>query len=91
MLHSRIPNLLNGSIGKTFGQIRHLQRPAVNTSQLTVGRRSGAMAMKVCHNIYIYSISYYAFQVGMLAIYDKWGIRYPVTVLQLDECQVVQV
>jgi len=27
----------------------------------------------------------------MLAIWDKWGVRYPVTVLQLDQCQVVQV
>ena len=27
----------------------------------------------------------------MLAIYDKWGVRYPVTVMQLDHCQVVQV
>ena len=27
----------------------------------------------------------------MLAIFDKWGVRYPVTVMQLDHCQVVQV
>ena len=26
----------------------------------------------------------------MLAIFDKWGIRHPCTVLQLDMCQVVQ-
>lgn len=54
---------------------RGLKRPALNTTQLLEGRRTGAMAMKV----------------GMLAIWDKWGVRYPVTVLQLDQCQVVQV
>lgn len=30
-------------------------------------------------------------KVGMLAIYDRWGIRYPTTVLQLDSCHVIQV
>ena len=50
-------------------------RPSVNTSQLTEKRRSGALAMKV----------------GMLSIWDKWGERHAVTVLQLDNCQVVQV
>jgi large subunit ribosomal protein L3 len=43
--------------------------------QLTEGRRTGALAMKV----------------GMLAIWDTWGVRVPVTVLHLDACQVVQV
>ena len=43
--------------------------------QLTEGRRTGALAMKV----------------GMLPIWDKWGERHAVTVLQLDECDVVQV
>ncbi|CAN0575508.1 unnamed protein product, partial [Ectocarpus sp. 12 AP-2014] len=38
-------------------------------------RRSGALAMKV----------------GSMAIFDSWGVRHPVTVLQLDECEVVQV
>lgn len=27
----------------------------------------------------------------MLAVWDAWGTRIPVTVLQLDNCQVVQV
>jgi large subunit ribosomal protein L3 len=54
--------------------VRFLKRPAVNTSQLPEGRRVGALAMKV----------------GMLAIWDKWGQRYPTTVLQLDNCEVVQ-
>ena len=26
-----------------------------------------------------------------MAIFDSWGVRHPVTVLQLDECEVVQV
>jgi large subunit ribosomal protein L3 len=30
-------------------------------------------------------------KVGMLPIWDKWGERHAVTVLQLDECEVVQV
>jgi large subunit ribosomal protein L3 len=30
-------------------------------------------------------------KVGMLSIYDGHGVRYPVTILQLDSCQVVQV
>ena len=42
---------------------------------MTEGRRTGALAMKV----------------GMLPIWDKWGERHAVTVLQLDECDVVQV
>lgn len=50
-------------------------RPAVNTSQLQEGRRSGALAMKV----------------GMLSIFDRWGKRIPVTALQVDNCRVVQV
>ena len=32
-----------------------------------------------------------AMKVGMLPIWDKWGERHAVTVLQLDECEVVQV
>jgi large subunit ribosomal protein L3 len=50
-------------------------RPAVNTSQLKEGRRSGVLAMKV----------------GMLSVFDKWGKRTPVTALQVDNCRVVQV
>lgn len=46
-----------------------------HTTQWTEKRRTGALALKV----------------GMLAIFDKWGRRYPVTVLHLDECQVIQV
>ncbi|CAM9881619.1 unnamed protein product [Scytosiphon promiscuus] len=38
-------------------------------------RRTGVLAMKV----------------GSMAIFDSWGMRHPVTVLQLDECEVVQV
>lgn len=38
-------------------------------------RRTGALAMKV----------------GMVPLYDSWGIRHAATVLQLDECEVVQV
>ena len=30
-------------------------------------------------------------KVGMLPLWDTWGIRHAVTVLQLDECEVVQV
>ena len=30
-------------------------------------------------------------KVGMIPIYDHWGVRYPTTVLQLDNCEVVQV
>jgi hypothetical protein len=56
-------------------QVRGIKRPAVNTSQLTEGRRTGALAMKV----------------GMLAIFDKWGERHAVSVLHLDECHVIQV
>lgn len=57
------------------GQLRFLRRPAENQSQLAEGRRSGALAMKV----------------GMLSVLDRWGKKYPCTVLQLDECCVVQV
>jgi len=54
---------------------RHFaQRPATNTSQLQKERRTGALALKV----------------GMLAIWDAWGERHAVTVLQLDNCVVVQ-
>lgn len=73
-------------------QRRFLKRPPINTSQVYIkknsrqisstslfsqlkeGRRTGALAMKV----------------GMVAIWDKWGIRYPATVLQLDNCVVLQ-
>ena len=54
---------------------RYVQRPAVNTSQLGVGMRTGALGMKV----------------GMLALFDSWGERHAVTVLQMDSCTVVQV
>uniref|UniRef100_A0A7S2V0H5 Large ribosomal subunit protein uL3m n=1 Tax=Fibrocapsa japonica TaxID=94617 RepID=A0A7S2V0H5_9STRA len=37
--------------------------------------RSGLLAMKV----------------GMLPVWDKWGVRYPCTILQVDNCAVVQV
>jgi large subunit ribosomal protein L3 len=62
-----------------FGRIlqvqkRGLKRPPVNTSQLNAGRRTGALAMKV----------------GMLPMWDKWGVRFTVTVLQVDNCFVVQ-
>ncbi|CAM9579510.1 unnamed protein product [Ascophyllum nodosum] len=30
-------------------------------------------------------------KVGSMAIFDSWGVRHPVTVLQLDECDVLQV
>lgn len=55
-------------------QVRGLKRPPLNTSQLPEGRRTGALVMKV----------------GMLAVWDKWGVRYPVTVLHVDNCRVVQ-
>jgi len=56
------------------GQVRFLKRPALNQTQLKEGKRTGALAMKV----------------GMLSVFDKWGIRHPATVLCLDECQVLQ-
>lgn len=46
----------------------------LSTQQLKEGRRTGALAMKV----------------GMVAIWDQWGVRYPATVLQLDNCVVLQ-
>ena len=55
-------------------QTRGLRRPPVNQTQLTEGRRTGALGMKV----------------GMLSIFDKWGVRIPITVLQLDNVHVVQ-
>ena len=30
-------------------------------------------------------------KVGMMPVWDKWGTRYGCTVLQLDDCKVVQV
>lgn len=30
-------------------------------------------------------------KVGMIGVWDKWGTRYATTVLQLDDCRVVQV
>lgn len=30
-------------------------------------------------------------KVGMVAVWDRWARRFPATVLQLDNCQVVQV
>mmetsp|Transcript_19773 Transcript_19773/g.42980 ORF Transcript_19773/g.42980 Transcript_19773/m.42980 type:complete len:275 (-) Transcript_19773:236-1060(-) len=56
-------------------QRRFIRRPALNTSQLTEGRRTGALAMKV----------------GMIPVWDTWGTRHATTVLQLDNCEVVQV
>ncbi|CAM9611822.1 unnamed protein product [Choristocarpus tenellus] len=38
-------------------------------------KRSGALAMKV----------------GSMGLFDSWGMRHAVTVLQLDECEVTQV
>lgn len=55
--------------------VRYLRRPPVNTTQLKEGRRTGVLAMKV----------------GMLAIWDKYGERHPVTVLQVDNCRVINV
>jgi large subunit ribosomal protein L3 len=66
--------LLKSSLS-LLSQVRCIARPAVNTSQLQKGRRTGALAMKV----------------GMLSIFDKWGERHAVTALHLDNCQVVQV
>ena len=57
------------------GQLRFLRRPAENQSMLQEGRRSGALAMKV----------------GMMPVIDRWGKKYPCTVLQLDDCRVLQV
>ena len=30
-------------------------------------------------------------KVGMLAIWDSWGVRHPVTVIHLDDVRVLQV
>ena len=49
-------------------QARGIKRPPVNTTQLSEGRRCGALAMKV----------------GMLPLYDKWGIRHEVTFAASD-------
>lgn len=71
-------NNLHGNVLINYYSIiqkRFLKRPPINTSQLQSGRRVGALAMKV----------------GMLPVWDKWGQRYPCTVLQLDNCHVVQV
>ena len=38
-------------------------------------RRSGALGYKV----------------GMTALWDKWGTRHALTVIQLDRCQVIQI
>jgi large subunit ribosomal protein L3 len=57
------------------GQFRGLKRPPDNQSQLKEGRRSGALAMKV----------------GMMSVLDRWGKKFGCTILQLDECRVVQV
>eukprot|EP01038_Epipyxis_sp_PR26KG_P007473 gene7473-10186_t len=70
---SRIASLASTEILQQ--QRRGLKRPPVHTSQLSEGRRTGAIAMKV----------------GMLAFFDKWGVRFPATVLQVDNCEVVQV
>jgi large subunit ribosomal protein L3 len=43
--------------------------------QLKEGRRTGAIAMKV----------------GMLPYWNKWGERFAVTVLHVDDCRVLQV
>jgi len=32
-----------------------------------------------------------ALKVGMVPVFDKWGVRHPCTILHVDNCQVVQV
>lgn len=66
---------IQGSSLGVAGQLRFLRRPPDNQSQLEEGRRSGALAMKV----------------GMMPVLDRWGKKYPCTVLHLDDCRVVQV
>ena len=49
---------------------------SIKESPWTVeSRRTGALALKV----------------GMVAIFDKWGKRWPCTALYLDNCKVTQV
>jgi len=31
------------------------------------------------------------YKLGMTSIWDKWGTLHPLTVIQVDRCQVVQV
>lgn len=42
-------------------------------------------------NRYPHVLPFCILKVGSMAIFDSWGVRHPVTVLQLDECEVVQV
>lgn len=72
---SLLGNDIKGWMPCVIQQTRSLKRPALNTSQLTEGRRTGVLAMKV----------------GMLPLWDSWGRRHAVTVLQVDSCEVVQV
>mmetsp|Transcript_4087 Transcript_4087/g.4177 ORF Transcript_4087/g.4177 Transcript_4087/m.4177 type:complete len:291 (-) Transcript_4087:82-954(-) len=73
-LFSRDWSICAASRNYLLSQVRGLRRPALNTSQLPEGRRVGALAMKV----------------GMLPIFDAWGVRHAATVLQLDHCKVIQ-
>ena len=56
-------------------QVEEISVDESNNTWTPESRRTGALALKV----------------GMVAIFDEWGKRWPCTVLYLDNCKVIQV